>query len=579
MTEHGKGREKAPGTARCQEILKDLANVLKALNFYPGRNQAVRNLLIKLHEAFRCFLDEYGEMRLNVEGGSFFYEGEEVFSGPDRGSMAFLLSAAGIKGFVFKKGFEKEELEALVDALNRCSTRENRRDLIALLWREELRHIEYSVPKEFFIEKGVHALPGGPEKERFFAVRGGRGIFDIVLESFRTGIEALPLTPEELEVIKGGLDVMERDVLIEFITDMLLKLLQKQKEQRAADEKNKNILPVYSKILATLARSLMEKNDTRGVLELLKKLCALCGGRQSEHFSKLPKSGGRQDRGFDAVEKAIGELASMEAANWFLNTSGSRMEIEKYLFLISPFKVETLLGLLAECQDRRTRKVICNILAFIAPQKLQDIGRYLYDDRWYVVRNIVSVLGMSGNRMATALIKKASSHHSAKVRRECVKAFEALPSAGTFAPLTELLSDEEGAVRISALKALARKFSAAAELFGVIEKAISGADFPGRPFEEKREFLGAYGLIGGERSFPLLRDTFSRRGLMAWYDQDELRAASAFGLAHIPLAEAASMLEKGARSRVGLLRESCLAAIETRQKKFSYSRKMDELRG
>ncbi len=575
MPKQGSGQGKGTGgeTERCREILEDLAVVLKALNIYPGPNRALHNLFLKLHEKLRSFLDEHGEMRLQAVESSLFYKSEEVYTGLGKSNMARMLSSAGIRELVFRKGLEKEELETLAHALKRYSLRKNKnpQDLVALLWREELRHIGYSMPGDFFAEKEkgkTGFCPGaatGQEKENFFAVRGERGIADIVFEAFKSGLDSLPLNPDELEVLKGGFYSMEMALLGEFITDILLKLIQNAVDEASA--------PVYSKILCMLARGLIEKNDSRGTLELLKKICALSGGGQSARDPLyLSRPGG------SVIGGVLGELSSLETARWFLKASGSRVETEKYLFLISPFGVETLLDLLAESQDRRTRKIICNILAFMAPRNLQEIAWRLSDERWYVVRNIVSVLGMSGSRHAAGFVKQASSHPSVKVRRECVKAFEALPAAGTYAALLELLSDDDSGVRTKAAKALARKFFGTAGLFGVLEKIASGSGFPVRPFEEKREFLEVYGLLGGERSFPLLKDAFSRR-LMVWHDQDELRAASAFGLAHVPLAEAAILLERGARSRTGLLRESCLAAIEMRKKKFTYSPRMDVVLG
>ncbi|MDA8091265.1 MAG: HEAT repeat domain-containing protein [Nitrospiraceae bacterium] len=577
--------------AKCREVLSGLAVILKALDLYPRRNRATDDLVLKFYEEITSFLEEYGEMRLETEGPELFYKRQKVFASRDRVNMASLLSTAGIREFVFRKGFEKKELDIILDALKTYCHLENRRDLIMLLWRDDLKNISYSIPKEFF-EKGVLELrkPEGPEtareKEASFAVRGGRGIFDIVFEAFKSGFEKTlhltpeALSPEELEILKHGFDTMNADVLPGFVQDILLKLIKNP----ADEKKSKDPLAVYSKIVMMLAKSMMEKGDTGGLLDLLKKLCAAYGQDNQKNQKNQKSEAPDQDQAPDqncnaAIENIIRELASLKAANWFLSTSGSRIEIEKFLFLIGPYKVETLLDVLSECQDRRTRKVICNILAFMAPQKMEEIGSRLADDRWYVVRNIVYVLGMSGSRVATGLVKRVLDHGSTKVRRECVKAFEALPAAGTYAPLAKLLSDTDTTVRISALKALSRKFSGAAELFGAVQKIVSEVDFPGRPFDEKAEFLGAYGLLGGERSFILLRDYFTRRGLLTWYDQDELRAASASGLAHVPLAEAALLLEKGARSRSALLRNCCCSAFETRQKKFIYSPKMDEMLG
>ncbi len=100
----------------------------------------------------------------------------------------------------------------------------------------------------------------------------------------------------------------------------------------------------------------------------------------------------------------------------------------------------------------------------------------------------------------------------------------------------------------------------------LVKKNISAMDFPSRAFEEKREFLEAFGFLGGQSAFPLLKNFFSiRGGSIKWR---ELRAASAFGLAHVPLAEADRMLKAGARSRKRMLKTACVLSLELRQKRF-----------
>ncbi len=516
---HGRSRE----IASCRDIFKDLSNAFKTIKLYPGPNPVTQNLIGKLHKNLCSFLDEYGEMEADVTRFSLVYKGHEVYGRPEKtGNMAFSLFAAGIRGFTFKKGLEEDETGTFLAMLKQ--TRE------LTHWPGQ-RHIVVKISRDDF---------------NFFCAAGPGAA-----STLKSGI-IRPAEPGGARASAGWGP---------FEAGRFLACLD------GGDESGR----LFSDGILTLAGAMMQRGDASGFLALLKKLGALLGSQPG--------------RAQAAIQTVIGRLSCLETATWFLEKSKNRQEAEDYLFLISPFAADTLINLLGQSGDRRMRRLICNVLAIIASRRLEAFSRYLTDRRWYLVRNIIMVLGMSGNPAALDLIERAVRHPAQKVRRECVRAVQRLGAEGGDKVLAVLVFDPDSRVRRGALKALLRRRLHAVEsspeaeaarsgpekTFLLVKRSVSAPDFPLRAYEEKREFLEAFGFLGGQKAYPALRKFFSSRGMLSTRRRDELRAASAFGLAHIPLAEASLMLEEGARSRKRMLKTACALSLELRRKRFLFS--------
>lgn len=116
--------------------------------------------------------------------------------------------------------------------------------------------------------------------------------------------------------------------------------------------------------------------------------------------------------------------------------------------------VEVLLDLVAGETDRGRRALLLGALRRIVPGYPQIVAARLSDERWYVVRNAVSLLGTTGDPAALPEIAGAARHPSPAVRQEVPAA---LAAAGGVAAVPDLLGlalgpDEE--VRRPAVSAL-----------------------------------------------------------------------------------------------------------------------------
>jgi hypothetical protein len=126
-----------------------------------------------------------------------------------------------------------------------------------------------------------------------------------------------------------------------------------------------------------------------------------------------------------------------------------------YLASLDRKAIEVLLELLAEESDRAIRIYLLELLKDFGKNQTTLLGDYLMDERWYVVRNIVNILGESKTDQALAMLRKAADHRNVKIRQEVIKALISIGGKKAAAVLAKFLQDEDADIQLTAAHALA----------------------------------------------------------------------------------------------------------------------------
>jgi len=358
------------------------------------------------------------------------------------------------------------------------------------------------------------------------------------------GVDVLPLSDDELQALKKEASAETGPQVFKRLLQVLLVLM--------ADEEDMGEFGHFCRALGRLMDLWVERNDTVEFLRLLKGVSSLAVGAPQ----------GKTER----LEKLLQKASGRERMEWFMGNAQEQEAVAEYLEIVGPYAVGTMIEVLGELQDRRQRRLVCNVLASLATEHLEAFVKHLQDERWYLVRNLVMILGMSKEPKAVKAIVRVLRHPEVKVRREVVKALELMGTPEVLRPLRELLRDADTSVRTAAARALKR--FRASELKEDLEELIGGSDFRKRPFPEKREFLELYGVVAGKDGLPLLERLLKRKGLLFHRDEYlELRAAAAYGLGWVGGKEAQALLESELDSKKSLLREAVRTALaEVRRK-------------
>jgi HEAT repeat protein len=156
----------------------------------------------------------------------------------------------------------------------------------------------------------------------------------------------------------------------------------------------------------------------------------------------------------------IKELSSEELIAHYislLKRRGSRKEVETVLVALEDRSVGPLLQTLAEEEDLLVRKTILEIVTRIGRPAVPAILENLGDPRWYMVRNMINVLGNLGMPDLAPHVAATLSHPDLRVKKEAIKALSRTPHPSALTALCELCFFPEETVALTATAALALK--------------------------------------------------------------------------------------------------------------------------
>ncbi len=134
-----------------------------------------------------------------------------------------------------------------------------------------------------------------------------------------------------------------------------------------------------------------------------------------------------------------------------------------YLVSLDRKAIGALLELLADENDRASRIYLLDLLKEFGKNQTALLGDHLLDERWYVVRNIVSILGENKTDQALAMLRRAADHKNAKIRQEVIKALVSIGGKKAAGILARFLRDQDPDIQLTAAHALADFTGSSAE--------------------------------------------------------------------------------------------------------------------
>ncbi|MBI5101466.1 MAG: HEAT repeat domain-containing protein [Nitrospirae bacterium] len=539
--------EKDIGLAK--EIMKTVTKTVKAVNVYPKDNPVYQKFSGELFDRFNAFFETSDELAFDIDQYSLSFKGNEVFRSEERNdNPAMLLFADGLRQISFHKGITFEEIKDFVDILRRTPKDDNadEDDIVTLLWAKNIRNMGYtavedSVDDDLVIEESLifddtaevstdqGSVTLAPAEE------GGS-----VSESI---VKVGPSEDIDIEGIKNELQTLDDKFLLSSSVALFMDLL--------SNERDADAFQIIVLNLGKIMDMRMQSKDISGALEISKGL---------QNISSLYDSQKQQEMIGDILARA----GSVENLALFFSETRPPEEIKEYLLRLGPRIIPNTIELLGELQDRRHRKLLCDILSDIGKLRIQSFAAFLTDKRWYLIRNIAMILGMTKEPEAVPYLGKILLHSDVRVRREAVRALDGINTPETKKSFLSALADADQSVRTIALRAI-RRFRDPAH-FKVIREAVSAEEFRKKTFLEKKELLETLALTGGKEALPLLEELFRKKGLLEKDETTEIRAAAAYGLALTGAPEALSMIEKETGSRKDILREACIKSLKEAKK-------------
>ena len=158
----------------------------------------------------------------------------------------------------------------------------------------------------------------------------------------------------------------------------------------------------------------------------------------------------------------IKEMASEDLIShyiYLLRDRGGRgnKEVETVLAAFEDRSVKPLLRALADEEDLLIRKSIVEIIAKIGRPAVPAILENLSDARWFMVRNMVTILGSLGLPDLAPHVSTVLTHPDLRVKKEAIKALSKLPHPSAVNSLGELCFFPEETVALTAIGAMGTK--------------------------------------------------------------------------------------------------------------------------
>lgn len=203
----------------------------------------------------------------------------------------------------------------------------------------------------------------------------------------------------------------------------------------------------------------------------------------------------------------------------------------EFLHRLGKPAINILLDLLAVEEKAATRKIICNIIAKLSKDEIANLGLKISDHRWYLVRNVVHILGTLKNPQAVDPLRRTASHTDSRVRQETALSLTAIGGRDAAKILIDLLSDGDPLIRKTAVNGLG--------LIGgdsddeILIDLLKKRDIFYRNWDFHIEIIKALGRLSSQRAIPILKDISGRRSWFFRTKNKLLQSAAMESLAQI----------------------------------------------
>jgi HEAT repeat protein len=506
-----------------QEVVNLLIKAIKILCIYPPDNPIPKEFRHNLFRKLIEFLEENEGLKLGIDQSRLLFEDKVILKEEKKDEgIAFALYRDGIRELSFHKGLEQEELFSFLEAIASClksSLPED--DLVTLFWEKDLPHIKFSAVDEFLSED-INDLPhptGTKDlKQVYYSeidLKESRSAeielpARIQVERFLRDLDLVP--QQESNELKF---LLEKDKSFEPLKEMFLIL----KEVLYGDKEFSEFLETVL-LLEKLLDSLVNQEDfylASEVLLLLKNL---------EEVQSEAGQTRRAERIKEALNRA-GDKERMKTLTRILNQNPSLdlFSARKYLSLLSRNTVPHLVDMLGELEIFAARSMVCTVLENWGEKSIELLSKGVYDRRWYVVRNIVGVLGRIGSPLAIPYLKKTIGHEDLRVRKQTLEALSRIKGEEATSILLGILEDPEEKLRVRAARFLGERSSQ--EAFEFISNLVSRKDLRDKSQEEKKILLETFAQIGKDKSIDLLKKIILKR---AWFKKERQRENSHLAL-------------------------------------------------
>jgi HEAT repeat protein len=541
--------------------IQQLARTLKTCRLYEARNPTVVRFREELGRALHRVLAEHGELRYRFTSDDVFFEENSLYPAKSRDdNLALAFYRDGVRAINFIPGIEPSELQQLIDCvLQVTGQNESDDDLITLLWEVQLPHVEVDyVPAEGDSGGVEGADDGAPLLP--WPTAAPEGAAEGAPEESDADDSAGEKRSDDWS---AGESTIEIEAGLEELQSLAPSELARYGREYEAEHSTSTVTTALGVARAYLSASASE-DDTAELGRFLPRVLrqAVAHGRWLEARETLLmlRHTGAQEWSAETFVQELLQPISIAGAVELLDRQDTPVVLE-FIALARELgepAVDWLNLVLAESQDKRHRRQITDAIADLCRANPERLAPWISDPRWFVVRNVVQILGEIGGTGVVSLLRSASRHPDIRVRQDVVTALSGVELKHARPVLLKMLEGADARIFSAVLHQLSGERDPATARFLV--QMLQDPDFEQRPVEEKRAVHLALSSAAGDE---VVSDLEAELHKGNWFGggPDDQRRAIARILARIGTRLARMVLERGAQSRRAPLRKACEDAL------------------
>ena len=555
-------------------VLQHLVKTCNTFKIYLSNNPIHQKFLNELHEKIDFHLNKFGPLRLRVQQFQLLCSGQPVYENPNRlESIAFRLFIDGVREISFLPGIMKEEMIAFLEILGREEGGQVvDDDIVTLLWERHLNHIQYYVVDDLRADAGneerkemrvppiasqqLHALYGKELVSQGLpglAAPNREGASQDLPEPTAPGgvaiasLHTFKLTEEEIEKIGEQIRQEENLDMIAELQGILFDILRIEREPELFSE----ILGMMDNIL----ESLMVRGDfkhARRIVEFYREM--------------VDPSKGLPEPLLAQAQNALLQVCQLKRILLLesILDAADREALEDFsslIILLRKGAIPSIVDLLGKADQMKTRRFLCDVLVEAGKKDIDYLVSRLDDERWYLTRNLIYVLGSIGDPRVVKDLSRFIGHSQVQVRRAVFHALNAMEDPRAEQLLVHFISDADDSNRISAIKSLGRR--KVKEALEPLLQILSVKEFQTKEPSEKEGIFEAVSQIGGDAAVPhMQRFLKGKWSLFRDLKFEETAGCAAVTLQKMGTRSAVEALQEGSQSRNKSIREVCSKALD-----------------
>lgn len=524
----------------CSNILNELNKAVKMHNFYPDGHPNYESAITRCLSVMQGKLGDGSELKLTVDQRGFYLN--KVLVSPvsqDVTALAKKLFFRRIKEITFTPRVALADMKALMEALKLepeelqarggAETLFAERDVYGIL----LNALKYEdikkLKKELEEKKAAEAKAMAEAKER-------------EAEKGEAAEEKKAPPPAETPPAEAHQEQDKLDELIsrikkerDFLKYRDFSIRIKEVAERILNDK------AFDSAFSALVVFAEHSDPSYGLAEDIRQAAADCL---------------RSILNRDMIKHLVVRVGAKEET--------FRLAIQKMLLFAGRDAVENLLDAIIEAPEAITRRHLFNTLVLFGKGIRPMVESRIKSPEWYVVRQMVSLLGELGDPQALDSIEAAYDNPDPRVKKEVMKTLVKIPSVRSTAFLIKVLDEQDQGLVSQAIISLGvLKDPASIETLGKI--ALRREPFADTQ-EAKREAIKALGIIGDPSAIPYLTNVLFKKVWFGKKSNEEIRSLAAYSLGMIGGDEAFGAIEEAGRSSEGELYITCKRILEGRGK-------------